>query len=346
MGSCLVVSPNWIGDAVMAQPLLQLLRQREPQARICVLAPPWVAPVWRAVAEVDEVIEARLAHGKLQLRERHVLARQLRDRRFDTAYVLPNSLKSALVPWMAGIPRRIGYRGEMRYGLINVVHHDDKHARRPMLPFYAALAHPPAREVPAVPLPRPRLHVDTARIAEASQRLGISAERPWVVFAPGAEFGPAKRWPAEYFAGLALRVIATDPTLQVLLLGSPKDREVAEVIATQVPGVRNFAGQTALDDAILLIAGAKAMATNDSGLMHIAAGFDRPQVALYGPTDPRHTPPSSPAAKVLWLHIECSPCQQRVCPLGHHRCMRELSVEMAWGSMRDMLRAPELQVGD
>jgi heptosyltransferase-2 len=140
----LVISPNWIGDAVMAQPLLQSLRAQHPDRPIDILAPKWVAPVWRAMAEVDTVIEAPFRHGALQLRERWRFARDLRRRGYDAAYVLPNTLKFALIPWLAGIRRRVGYVGEMRYGLLNVLHHDDKNAPRPMVAFYAALAQPPA----------------------------------------------------------------------------------------------------------------------------------------------------------------------------------------------------------
>ncbi|UUX97513.1 lipopolysaccharide heptosyltransferase II [Aquabacterium sp. J223] len=336
----LVVSPNWIGDAVMAQPLLQLLRRQMPQARIDVLAPPWVAPVWRAAEEVAEVVEAHLGHGRLQWRERRALARRLRGRGYDAAYVLPNSLKSALVPFLAGIPRRIGYRGEWRYGLVNVVHHDDPKAPRPMAEFYTALADAPVRRLPAQRLPEPRLKVDLAKLPALCAAHGIAVDRPWVAFAPGAEFGPAKRWPPEHFAALAQRAQRERPGLQVLLLGSPKDRATADEIVALAPQALNLAGATTLDDALLFIAGAQAVASNDSGLMHVAAALGRPLVAFYGPTDPRHTPPASPRAQVLWLHLPCAPCQQRVCPLGHHDCLRTLGVDMAWERFWPLLQDP------
>jgi len=138
----LVISPNWIGDAVMAQPLLQLLKAAHPERPIDVLAPPAVSPVWRQMAEVAEVLETPFRHGALQLKERWRYARMLRQRGYADAYILPNTLKFALIPWLAGIPRRVGYKGESRYGLINVMHHDDT-PPRPMVPFYAALADAP-----------------------------------------------------------------------------------------------------------------------------------------------------------------------------------------------------------
>lgn len=154
----LVISPNWIGDAVMAEPLLQLLRRQQPQRAIDVLAPAWVAPVWRAMAAVDTVIEAPFRHGALQLAERWAFAGQLRERGYADAYVLPNTLKFALIPWLAGIPQRVGYRGEMRYGLLNVMHHNDKKAPRAMVAFYAALAAAPsAAYAPVSDLPKPVL---------------------------------------------------------------------------------------------------------------------------------------------------------------------------------------------
>ena len=336
----LVISPNWIGDAVMAQPLLQLLKQRHPLRPIDVLAPPAVAPVWRAVAEVDTVLETPFRHKALQLRERWKFARVLRQRGYGDAYVLPNTLKYALIPWLAGIKRRVGYKGESRYGLINVMHHDDT-PPRPMVPFYAALAHDPRRPV-AANSPRPQLAVAQAQIDAACDRLGVAPGRPLVVFAPGAEFGMAKRWPPRHFAALAQALVEHDPRVQVALLGSPKDRETcAEVRAHAGGGAANIldlAGHTRLDEAVALIARAAAVVANDSGLLHIASGLNRPVIAIYGPTDPDHAPPFSDLARSMSLRLDCSPCRQRECPLGHHNCMEQLGADMVWQELRPMLR--------
>lgn len=335
----LVISPNWIGDAVMAQPLLRLLRDRHPDRPIDVLAPAWVAPVWRAMREVDSVLEAPFRHGALQLRERREYAAMLRTRGYVDAYVLPNTLKFALIPWLAGIPKRVGYKGEMRYGLLNVIHHDNRDTPRPMVSFYAALANAPARDVPPPSaLPRPSLFVPDERKAEVALHVGLSMKRPLVLFAPGAEFGSAKRWPTTHFAELAKAIRSERSDTQVVLMGSAKDKEVCEEIAAMAPDVHNLAGVTKLDEAVALIACASAMVSNDSGLLHIASALNRPIVAIYGPTDPLHAPPFSDVAKSIFLGIECSPCRERECPLGHHRCMKEISAGMVWEPLREMIK--------
>ncbi|WP_020654535.1 lipopolysaccharide heptosyltransferase II [Massilia niastensis] len=335
----LVISPNWIGDAVMAQPLLRKLKQHHPDRPIDVLAPTWVAPVWQAMREVDSVIEAPFKHGALQLGERRRFAKMLKARGYADSYVLPNTLKFALIPWLAGIPKRVGYKGEMRYGLVNVMHHDDKEAPRPMAQFYEAMADAPVRRL-ARPerLPEPEMVVGEDKAQAAIDRLGLPPGI-YVAFAPGAEFGPAKRWPSSYFAELAQTILANRPDAQILLLGSPKDRAVCDEITALVPQAHNLAGSTSLSEAIALISRAAAVVTNDSGLMHIGAALRRPVVAIYGPTDPRHTPPLSQLAKILWLHIECSPCQQRECPLGHQNCMKQILPAAVWQPLQPMLAA-------
>jgi len=332
----LVISPNWIGDAVMAQPLLQFLRAQQPDRPIDVLAPTWVAPVWRAMAEVDTVIETPFRHGALQLRERWRFARDLRRRGYADAYVLPNTLKFALIPWLAGIPRRVGYLGEMRYGLLNVLHHDDKNAPRPMVAFYAALAQPPAFAV-ITPLPKPALSITSAQISTVMAEVGLDHSGMLVAFAPGSEFGSAKRWPTTHFAELAKAVRVAHPGARILLLGSAKDRPVCDEIVAHTPFVQNLAGVTSLGQALTLIARADAVVSNDSGLLHIASALNRPVIALYGPTDPLHAPPFSTIAASLSLHLECAPCRQRECPLGHHHCMQNMPPRMVWSALQVML---------
>ena len=306
MQRILVVAPNWIGDALMAQPLLTRLREQDPAAKIHVLAPDWVAPVARRMPEVDEVIAVPFRHGALNLPSRWRLARALARRGYDRAIVLPNSWKSALVPFLARIPRRAGYVGELRYGLLNSTLPNTK---SPMPLHYSRLA----GGDPASPLPQPRLQVSREEISEAQKRFAIS--EPYAVLCPGAEYGPAKRWP--YFKELAGRI-----GMPAVILGSRNDREAAAGI-----GGKDLAGRTTLDEAIALIAGAAVVVSNDSGLMHVAAALGRRQVALFGSSSPEHTPPASANARVLWLHLECSPCFARECPLGHFRCMKEISVE-------------------
>lgn len=337
-GRTLVISPNWIGDAVMAQPLLARLKARHPGRPIDVLAPPSVAPVWRAVAEVDTVLETPFRHKALQLRERWKYAQLLRARGYVDSYVLPNTLKYALIPWLAGIRQRIGYKGEMRYGLVNVMHLDEQ-PPRPMVPFYAALANDPHAAL--APAPRPRLSVPDARIEAACARLGIAAGGALVAFAPGAEFGQAKRWPPRHFAALARAILEQDRDARIVLLGSPKDGatcdEVIALAGEAAPAMLNLAGRTQLDEAIAVIARCAAVVANDSGLLHIASGLNRPVVALYGPTDPGHAPPFSDIAHSLSLRLDCSPCRQRECPLGHHNCMERMEAPLVWRELGPVL---------
>ena len=303
MPRVLVVAPNWIGDALMAQPLLSRLQE------VDVIAPEWVAPVVRRMPEVRSVISTPLVHGSLQLRERWQLGRRIRGQ-YDQAYVLPNSWKSALIPFFAGIPRRTGYVGEFRYGLLNDAR---KASGASMAAHYAALAGDG-------PVSQPRLRVAADEIEQAKRKFGISGR--YAVLSPGAEYGPAKRWP--YFAELSQKL-----QVPAVVLGSQNDHQ---------PGIsgKDLTGKTTLDEAIELIAGADFVVSNDSGLMHVAAALGRPQVALFGSSSPEHTPPQSPAARVLWLRVECSPCYRRECPLGHFRCMREMGVEMVLDRLKTL----------
>ena len=334
----LVISPNWIGDAVMAQPLLQRLKALHPERAIDVLAPPSVAPVWRAMAEVDSVLETPFRHGALQLGERWKYGRMLKARGYADAYVLPNTIKYALIPLFAGIAVRVGYKGESRHGLINRMHHDEM-PPRPMVPFYAALAGEPGPAPGQVA--RPAMQVARQTIDAVCARVGIDPSRPLVVFAPGAEFGAAKRWPARHFAALAQAIHACEPGAQIGLLGSPKDRQACDdiIALTGAAGMVNLAGVTRLEEAIAVIAGARAVVANDSGLLHIASALNRPLIALYGPTDPDHAPPFSDLARSMSLRLPCSPCRQRECPLGHHDCMEKLTSDSVWQALHPMLAA-------
>jgi len=293
----------------MAQPLLARLREKQPRDGIDVVAPPWVAPVARRMPEVDEVIEAPFRHGALQLGERWRLGRALKGRGYAHAIVLPNTWKAALTPFFARVPLRSGYVGEMRYGLLNLLYEESAGGMRE---HYARLADAPGTTLPEA-LPAPRLRVDAAQIEATRQKFSIPEH--YAVLCPGAEYGPAKRWP--YFGELAAKL-----EVPAVLLGSGGDAAAAEGIAAT-----NLVGKTTLDEAIDLIAGAHVVVSNDSGLMHVAAALDRPLVALYGSSSPEKTPPQSARARVVWLRVECSPCFERECPLGHFKCMREMTVE-------------------
>jgi heptosyltransferase II len=319
--SSLVIAPQWIGDAVMTEPLLRRLKARGE--RLAVGAVPWVAPVYRAMPQVDEVIELPFQHGGLQFNARRSIARQVQGR-FDTAYVLPNSIKSALLPFLASIPRRVGYLGEARVGLLT---HRLKNppSKPPMVAFYSALS----GDEEGLESDRPRLELSPAQVAATLQPLHLQAGT-YQVFAPGAEYGPAKRWPAAHFAELARSM--DRPTV---LLGSGKEAGLCQDIADAAgrDACLDLAGKTSLMQALALIAGARAVVSNDSGLMHVAAAFGVHQVALFGSSSPLHTPPLNDQAHVLWLKqdaayqppLDCSPCFQRECPLGHTRCLYDIA---------------------
>jgi len=333
MTASLLIAPQWIGDAVMTEPLLRVLAQRGE--RLSVAAMPWVAPIYRAMPHVTEVIELPFPRGGLHWGARRNLARQWRGR-FERAYVGPNSWKSALLPWMAGIPVRVGYHGEARLGLLNQrLPNPEKNHRGAMVAHYLALAQ---MQADSSMQPKLDLSLDLLKATLLNFDLKLGA---YAVFAPGAEYGPAKRWPAAYFAELGLRT-----GLPVVLLGSAKEAALCDEIAQSIhqerpKTARNLAGKTDLSQAMALIASSQAMLSNDSGLMHVAAAMGVPQVAVFGSSSPLHTPPLSDKAVVLWLKneasyqppLDCAPCFQRTCPLGHLRCLNDLTperVEQAW----------------
>lgn len=321
----LVVGPSWVGDTVLSQPLLRLLKDRHPGVQLDYLAPPWTLPLLARMPEVRTGIENPFGHGTLQLASRRKLGLTLRANCYDQAVVLPNSFKSALIPWFAGIPLRTGFRGEARWGLLNDLRRLDAQALPQMAQRFAALALTAGQRLPSTLSP-PALASSTANQTALLTRLQIDLSRPAVAFCPGAEYGPAKRWPAAHFAQLAREFAARGSA--VWLVGSPKDHAVAESIAQSSDGACiNLCGRTSIAEAIDLLAAARLIVTNDSGLMHVAAAVGRPLIALYGSSSPRFTPPLSEQAHILSLEVDCSPCFERNCPLGHFKCMNDLAPE-------------------
>ncbi|HUZ12553.1 MAG TPA: lipopolysaccharide heptosyltransferase II [Caulobacteraceae bacterium] len=330
----LIVAPSWLGDAVMMGSLLARLKARAPAPRIAVLAPLALEDVVRRMPGVDEVIENPFAHGALRLGGRWRLGRALAGR-FEAAIVLPQSFKSALVPWFAGVPRRTGFIGEARHLLLNDARPLDE-ARLPRLvDRFCLLAEPPGAAAPA-DAPAPRLGVSAGAADAARTRFGLVTGRPAVAFCVGAEYGPAKRWPAVHFAALA--TIAAAHGMDVWLLGSKRDAGIGAEVAVAASGaVVDLVGRTSLGDAIELLSGAAAVVSNDSGLMHVAAALGRPLVALYGSSSPAFTPPLSPAAAILTEALACSPCFERRCPLGHLKCLNDLAPQRVWQALQAQL---------
>ncbi len=322
----LVVGPSWVGDMVMAQTLYKLLRQESPEAEIHVVAPPWSLPVLERMPEVARGIELAVGHGEVGLRRRWTLARQLRAERYDRAIVLPRSAKAALVPWLARIPLRTGFRGEWRYGLLNDVRSRDASLDQTVKRF-AALGLPRGEAVPD-PLPsvfQPRLRSDARNLERLRAVHGLAPGAPLAALMPGAEYGPAKRWPAAHYGALAAALARAGG--DVIVLGSAKERALGDQVVAQSGSarVRNLTGETSLADVVDLLAGADVAVSNDSGLLHVAAAAGAPVVAIYGSSSPKFTPPLTDAAAIVYLGIECSPCFARECPLKHLRCLNDLS---------------------
>jgi heptosyltransferase-2 len=310
---------------VMAQALYKLLRQRNPAVEIHVVAPSWSLPVLERMPEVARGIELAVGHGELALGPRRALARVLRGGRYTRAIVLPRSLKSALVPWLARIPRRTGFRGEWRYGLLNDVRRLDARLDQTVKRFVAlgqARDEPYLESLPAQL--RPRLRADAANLARLRGEHSLPAEAPLVALMPGAEYGPAKRWPTAHYGALAAELARRG--VEVVLLGSAKERALGDEVAAVArdPRVHNLCGATTLADVVDLAAAAEAAVSNDSGLLHLAAAAGTPVVALYGSSSPAFTPPLTDSARILTLKLSCSPCFARECPLGHLRCLKEL----------------------
>lgn len=322
MTRILVVAPSWVGDALLSQPLLTLLKQRDPQAVIDVLGPGWALPIFRRMPEVSETIESPFAHGELALGKRLRIGRSVRARHYDRAYVLPNSFKSALVPWFARIPARIGFVGEARHLLLTDARKLDEHALPLMVERYAHLAAPRGTALEGA-LPNPRLEVKATEREVVMAQLGLARPPRLTCFCPGAEYGPAKRWPPNYFGELAAALAAEGS--MVWIVGSAKERDIGEAIREHSAGTAvNLCGRTTLDQAVVVLSAADMVVTNDSGMMHVAAALDRAMVALYGSSSPAFTPPLSRRAQILKLDLPCSPCFKRTCPLGHFDCMMKL----------------------
>jgi heptosyltransferase-2 len=306
---------------VIAQSLFRVLKERDSSIAIDVMAPPWTTPLLERMPEVREAQVLTLGHGELGLRTRWRLGQTLRARHYAWAIVLPRAFKAALVPFVARAARRTGYRGELRWGLLNDL--------RPETPGrtvdrFVALGLEPGEPLPN-PLPLPRLIADMGNARAILTRLGIAPPLgPVLALCPGAEYGPAKRWPAAHFAAVAQA--AAGDGWQVWLFGSARDATITAEVQRLAGGVAvDLAGRTDLTAALDLLALAAAVVTNDSGLMHVSAALDRPLVALFGSSDPRHTPPLSPRAQVLRRNLPCSPCLRRTCPLGHLKCLQEIS---------------------
>ncbi len=322
----LIVGPAWIGDMVMAQSLCITLKRRFPDCEIDVLAPAWSKPLLARMPEVHAAHVMPLDHGEFGFGARRRLGRLLRGR-YDQAIVLPRSWKSALVPFFARIPQRTGYRGEWRYGLINDMRALDKTRLTRTVQRFVALGLARDAPLPPADIPRPQLRVDAQNQSALLNKLALNSDIPIVALMPGAEYGPSKRWPVDRYGELAKRLIASGK--QVWVFGSAREQSLGEEI-TRIAGksVVNLCGSTRLEDVADLLPLAETAVTNDSGLMHIATAVGVKLVAIYGSSSPDYTPPLTDKAEIVYLRLDCSPCFQRECPLGHTNCLNQITVDM------------------
>ncbi|OMQ20134.1 ADP-heptose--LPS heptosyltransferase RfaF [Serratia oryzae] len=344
----LVIGPSWVGDMMMSQSLYRTLKAEYPSADIDVMAPAWCRPLLARMPEVNQALAMPLGHGKLGLGERRRLGHSLRAKGYDRAYVLPNSFKSALVPFFANVPQRTGWRGEMRYCLLNDIRVLDKAAFPLMVQRYVALAYDKQQVQRAADLPQPllwpQLQVSDEEIAETTSAFNLSDHRPIIGFCPGAEFGPAKRWPHYHYAALAQQLI--DQGYQIALFGSAKDHEAGEQIRAALAEeardfCRNLAGATQLEQAVILLAACQAVVSNDSGLMHVAAALNKPLIALYGPSSPDFTPPLSNKAKVIRLISGYHKVRKGDADQGYHQSLIDIQPQQVLDALTPLLAASE-----
>ncbi|NOQ94207.1 MAG: lipopolysaccharide heptosyltransferase II [Methylophaga sp.] len=324
----LIIGPSWIGDMVMAQSLFKALKADNPNATIDVLALAWTKPLLDRMPEVNKAITMPISHGVFGWKMRKQIGHELRQEQYDQAIVLPNSWKSALIPWFANIPVRTAWRGEMRYGLINDLRVLDKETVPMMVQRYVSLAYPASQSNIAPSYPAPLM---IAEDIKATFQISQNANQQRLIFCPGAEFGPAKQWPSSHFADLASTHL--EQGWQLLILGSEADKKISEEIIGYIPSeyqnsVFNLCGKTALSDAIDLLGTADLVVSNDSGLMHITAALQKNLTVIYGPTSPSFTPPLASNSHIVQLDVECGPCFQKSCPEGHHKCMRDLTSDI------------------
>lgn len=335
----LVIAPSWIGDLIISQSLFLALKNEYPNNQLHVMAPKWCLPVLSRMPEVDKAIEMPLGHGDFELKKRWLIGKDLKNEQYDQAIILPNSLKSSLIPVFAGIKKRTGWKGESRYFFIN-----DLRKNKDKFPLvverYVALGYPKiqmtsAKNIPLIQYPQLKSSLEQQLIA--LQKYQLSLTQPILGLCPGAEFGPAKRWPEKYYTEIAKRWIVNNKG-QVWIFGSTKDVETAEKIRNNLPAdiqpqCNLLAGKTSLTEAIDLIASCHIVVSNDSGLMHVAAAVQTPLVAIYGSTSQNYTPPLSDKIQIVHTDIKCRPCFKRECPLKHLNCLNQLYPDQVWQSI-------------
>ncbi len=329
-----VFAPSWVGDMVMAQTLFQLIKQQDPNTIIDVVAPPATESLAKLMPEIRKSFRIPGRYGKITFKQRFEIARLLRQEAYDEAILLPNSFLSALLPFLARIPKRVGWHREGRFILLNDARRLDKSRLTLVIERFMALGVPKNAEIPS-PYPRPRFEVDPTIVSAVRNKFQLNQTQPILTLCPGAEYGPAKRWPAEYYGAVAKERV--EAGWQVWIFGSPKEKPLAEIIqATADQRCVDLTGRTDLLEAVNLLSCANQVVSNDSGLMHIASALARPVVAIYGSTLGNFAPPLAEHAKSLELDLPCRPCGQRECPLGHLNCLRLLTPQMVLSALAEL----------
>jgi heptosyltransferase-2 len=334
----LVVGPSWVGDAVMAQSLYKIISDSE-DCQIDVMSPNWSQGILRRMDEVSESIVSPFEHGELNLRDRKSLGKDLQSHSYDYSIVLPNSLKSSLIPFFAKIPSRIGWLGELRYGLINDIRKVDKKKNLLMVERFSVLR--PNLDRPLEDIPYPELKVDKENQQKLLKDFKIDKNRQSICLCPGAEFGPAKRWPSFYYAEIAEEYLKKG--WNVFILGSLKDSRTANKIkinlhSKSIENLFDLTGETSLVDAVDILALSDLTLTNDSGLMHVAAAVGVPLVALYGPSSPEFTPPLSSVATILRKNTGYSKVRKGGAEEGYHHSLLDLKPEEVLDSLQARLQ--------
>ena len=349
--SALIIGPAWVGDMVMAQVLFKYLRQLSSQLTIDVVAPPWSIPLLERMPEVSRALLLEVQHGKLNLRKRWQLAKSLgtqtkhkQTTSYDVALVLPNSLKAALLPWFAGIKHRIGWRGELRYGLLNDLRYLDKTRYPRTVDRFVALARE-ANAPPAETLPNPSLTVSQANQQRLIKHFQLNTQQPIIALCPGAQYSHTKQWPIEYYAKVASAMV--EKGWQVWIFGTARELPLAQHLQDLLPaknksGCHIMCGKLALLDTLDLLALSQMVLSNDSGLMHIAAALDKAVAVIYGSTSPTMTPPLCQHARELFVELDCRPCMKRQCRFGHLKCLWELHPEGVINALEQLMDSVSL----
>lgn len=333
----LIISPAWLGDIVISQSLLKYIKQRNNETIIDVIAPAWSHELYSVMPEINEIFTMPIGHTQFQIKKRWHLGKMLRNKKYHQAIILPNSWKSAIIPFAAHIPLRTGWLGEMRFGLLNDWRILNKKRYPLMVQRFLALGNTKTTNKQNLDwkIFKPHLKIGNQETIKHKKLFSIK-EKPLLILCPGAAFGPAKCWPAEYFAEIAN--YKNSNAWQVVLLGSNSDESTGKKIQELTNNnCINLIGKTSLLEALSVLSFANLVISNDSGLMHLTAALDRPLIALYGSSSPEFTPPLSVKAKIVYLKLSCSPCFERKCPLMHFNCLKQLTPQIVLTAIQDFL---------